>query len=39
MNVLSLISRDAVLFDSDVHAQITLVNDIVLNSYFLVIGG
>jgi FlaA1/EpsC-like NDP-sugar epimerase len=39
MNILSLISRDEVLFDSDVHTKNALMSDIVSNSRFLVIGG
>ena len=39
MNILSLISRDEVLFDSDVYTKNTIMSDIVSNSRFLVIGG
>ena len=39
MNILSLISRDAVLFDSDLFNKNLLMNDLVSNGRFLVIGG
>lgn len=39
MTILSLISRDTVLFDADLHNKNLLMNDLVSNSRFLVIGG
>ena len=39
MKILSLISRDTVLFNSDLHNNDLLMSDLVSNSRFLVIGG